>query len=162
MRRPRPEATGPVSATAERLDTRRTLPGSRPTLEGAGASPALLPAGPPGRRGPAEALPRQASRVVDTAPVTDRGWDRNADWGEDAVVVPSHVAGRRGEAAGRYESPPAPRQTGPRPADVEMVAGRPVHVVYRPSRGLEVREQAPRPRRMPLRDGPRDTDAVVR
>jgi hypothetical protein len=43
-----------------------------------------------------------------------------------------------------------------------MVAGRPVHVVYRPSRGLEVREQAPRPRRMPLRDGPRDTDAVVR
>jgi hypothetical protein len=103
---------------------------------------------------------------VDTAPVTDRGWDRNADWGEDAVVVPSRVSGRRGEAAGRYEStpPPPPRPAGPRPADVEMVAGRPVHVVYRPSRGLEVREQTPRrtPRQMPLRDGPRDTDAVVR
>jgi hypothetical protein len=41
-----------------------------------------------------------------------------------------------------------------------MVAGRPVHVVYRPSRGLEVRE--PTPRRMPLRDGPRETDAAVR
>jgi len=165
MRRPRPEATGPVTATAERLDNRRTLPGTRRTIEGAEASPALLPTGSPGRRSPAEALPRQASRLVDTAPVTDRGWDRNADWGEDAVVVPSRVSGRRGEAAGRYESaPPPPRPAGPRPADVEMVAGRPVHVVYRPSRGLEVREQTPRrtPRQMPLRDGPRDTDAVVR
>lgn len=170
MRRPRPEATGPVTATAERLDTRRTLPGGRPAIQGADANPVLMPAGVPGRRGPAEALPRQTSRLVDTAPVTDRGWDRNADWGEDAVVIPSQVPGRRGEAAGRYEStpPPPPRQSAPRPADVEMVAGRPVHVVYRPSRGLEVREQTPRraprqtPRQMPLRDGPRDTDAVVR
>jgi hypothetical protein len=162
MRRPRPEATGPVTATAERLDTRRTLPGTRPTIEGTDANPALLPTGSPGRRAPAEVLSRPGSRLVDTVPVTDRGWDRNADWGEDAVVVPSHVSAGRGEAAGRYESAPAPRPASPRPADVEMVAGRPVHVVYRPSRGLEVREQAPRPRRMPLRDGPRDTDAVVR
>jgi len=79
---------------------------------------------------------------------------------EDAVVVPSQVPNRRGEAA-RFESAPiAPPRQAPRPADVEMVAGRPVHVVYRPSRGLEVRE--PAPRRMPLRDGPRETDAVVR
>ena len=159
MRRPRPEATGPVSATAERLDTRRSLPGGRLAIEGADASPALMPTGVPGRRSPAEALPRSSSRLVDTAPVA------NADWGEDAVVVPSQVAGRRGEAAGRFESAPAaPRQSGPRPADVEMVAGRPVHVVYRPSRGLEVREPAPRraPRQMPLRDGPRETDTVVR
>ncbi|HEV7650731.1 MAG TPA: magnesium transporter [Actinophytocola sp.] len=168
MRRPRPEATGPVSATAERLDTRRTLPGGRATITGSGASPVLMPAGTPERSGPAEALPRGSSRLVDTAPVTDRGWDRSADWGEDAMVVPSRVAGRRGEAAGRFENVPAPRQTGPRPADVEMVAGRPVHVVYRPSRGLEVREPAPRRTQqrtggqMPLRDGPRDTDAVVR
>jgi hypothetical protein len=174
MRRPRPEATGPVTATAERLDTRRTLPGGHPALQRADANPALLPAGTPGRGGPAEVVPRQTSRVVDTAPATDRGWDRNADWGsdtgEDAVVIPSRVAGRRGEAAGRFESSPAPpaRPAAPRPADVEMVAGRPVHVVYRPSRGLEVREQTPRraprqtPRQMPLRDGPRDTDAVVR
>jgi hypothetical protein len=163
MRRPRPEATGPVTATAERLDTRRSLPGGRASITGAGSSPVLMPAGTPERRGPAEALPA-ASRLVDTAPVTDRGWDRGADWGEDAVVVPSRVDGRRGEAAARVESPPAPRQSGPRPADVEMVAGRPVHVVYRPSRGLEVREPAPRrtPRQMPLRDGPRDTDSVVR
>ncbi|WP_291415407.1 magnesium transporter [Actinophytocola sp.] len=159
MRRPRPEATGPVTATAERLDNRRSLPGSRLTVEGADTGPALIPTGPAGRSGPA-ALPRQssASRVVDTAPVTDRGWDRNADWGEDAVVVPSRVSGRRGE--GRYDNPPPPPRPTPRPADVEMVAGRPVHVVYRPSRGLEVRE--PAPRRMPMRDGPRETDAVVR
>jgi hypothetical protein len=114
----------------------------------------------PGRRGPAEAVPRQTSRLVDTPPVTDRGW--GGDWGEDAVVVPSRVAGRRGEAADRFEDTPAPRAPAPRPADVEMVAGRPVHVVYRPSRGLEVREPAPRRgSRMPLRDGPRDTDRVV-
>ncbi|HEY0450234.1 MAG TPA: hypothetical protein VGD70_14020, partial [Actinophytocola sp.] len=159
MRRPRPEATGPVTATAERLDTRRPLPASRLTLDGADGSPELMPTGTPGRSGPA-ALPRRssASRVVDTAPVADRGWDRNLDWGEDAVVVPSRVSGRRGE--GRYDNPPAIPRSAPRPADVEMVAGRPVHVVYRPSRGLEVRE--PAPRRMPLRDGPRETDAVVR
>jgi hypothetical protein len=142
MRRPRPEATGPVTATAERLDNRRsTLPdGGRATIAGAGASPVLMPAGPPDRSGPAGALPRGSSRVVDTAPVTDRGWDRGQDWGEDAVVVPSRVNGSRGEAASRFESVPAPRQNGPRPADVEMVAGRPVHVVYRPSRGLEVHQ----------------------
>ncbi|MGH3877724.1 MAG: magnesium transporter [Actinophytocola sp.] len=165
MRRPRPEATGPVAATAERLDTRRSLPGNRLAIEGADASPALLSTGVPERQGPTAALPSsRTSRLVDTAPVTDRGWDRNADWGEDAVVVPSQVGGRRGEAAGRFESAAVPpRQSGPRPADVEMVAGRPVHVVYRPSRGLEVREPAPRraPRQMPLRDGPRDTDSVV-
>jgi len=158
LRRPRPEATGPVTATAERLDNRRTtLPGGRAAIAGAGASPVLMPAGVPQRHGPAEALPA-SSRVVDTAPVTGQ------DWGEDAVVVPSRVSDRRGEAASRFESLPAPRQSAPRPADVEMVAGRPVHVVYRPSRGLEVREPAPRrtPRQMPLRDGPRDTDAVVR
>jgi hypothetical protein len=161
LRRPRPEATGPVTATAERLDTRRTLAGGRAAIQGAEANPALLPAGTPGRRSPAEALPRQTSRLVDTAPVSDR----NMDWGEDAVVVPSRVAGRRGESADRVESAlPPPRQAGPRPADVEMVAGRPVHVVYRPSRGLEVNEPAQRrtPRRMPLQDGPRDTDAVVK
>jgi hypothetical protein len=161
--RPRPEATGPVMATAERLDTRRAVGGGGAlALSGSGGrradgDPALLPSGGGGRIGPTGALlSERTSRLVDTAPVSDRGWD----WGEDAVVVPSQVPNRRGEAA-RFESAPAapPRQV-PRPADVEMVAGRPVHVVYRPSRGLEVRE--PAPRRMPLRDGPRETDSVVR
>lgn len=178
LRRPRPEATGPVMATAERLDLRRevaesaraagfALPGAR----GGDMDAAVIAGGPPGRRGPTGALPEASSRVVDTAPVSDRGYDRSWEYGEDAVVVPSQVTSRRGEAAGRFEGStfaarqePPPGPPPPRPADVEMVAGRPVHVVYRPSRGLEVREPAPRrvPRQMPLRDGPRDTDAVVR
>ncbi|MGB3438767.1 MAG: magnesium transporter [Actinophytocola sp.] len=155
-RRPRPEATGPVMATAERLDTQRQSLGQSalglPPARGDGDA-VLMPSGPGGRNDPAGALPPRRSRVVDTNPVHDR------DWGEDAMVVPSQVSSPRNE--GRLDAAPiaAPRAN-PRAADVEMVAGRPVHVVYRPSRGLEVRE--PAPRRMPLRDGPRETDAVVR
>ncbi len=159
-RRPRPEAAGPVMATAERLDTRRQPIGTGalglPPARG-DAEAVLMPGGPGGRNDPTGVLPPRRSRTVDTNPVYDR------DYGEDAVVVPSQVSAVRNE--GRFEAPPvtAPRNN-PRAADVEMVAGRPVHVVYRPSRGLEVREPAPRrePRRMPLREGPRDTDAVVR
>jgi hypothetical protein len=155
MRRPRPEAAGPIMATAERLDTRRTaigtgtfgLPSARE-----GGDAVLMPSSPGGRNSPDGALPPRRSRVVDTNPV-------QGEWGEDAVIVPSQVTtAPRNEA--RFDAAPIPRPTTPRPADVEMVAGRPVHVVYRPSRGLEVRE--PAPRRMPLRDGPRGTDAAVR
>ncbi|MFC4853923.1 magnesium transporter [Actinophytocola glycyrrhizae] len=158
-RRSRPEAAGPVMATAERLDTRRQPIGQSalglPPARGDGEA-VLMPAGPGGRNDPAGALPPRRSRVVDTTPVYDR------DWGEDAMVVPSQVSGVRNESRFDAASIGAPRsnQPVPRPADVEMVAGRPVHVVYRPSRGLEVRE--PAPRRMPLRDGPRETDAAVR
>lgn len=159
-RRPRPEATGPVMATAERLDTRRQPVGQGalglPPARGGGEA-VLMQGGPGGRNDPAGALPPRRSRVVDTNPVYDR------DWGEDAMVVPSQVSTGRNEGRFDAAAPIGPPRTSPRPADVEMVAGRPVHVVYRPSRGLEVREPAPRPpRRMPLRDGPRETDAVVR
>ncbi|TDV37560.1 magnesium transporter [Actinophytocola oryzae] len=152
-RRPRPEATGPVMATAERLDTRRTSIGTGtyglPSSDGERA-PALMPRSPGGRNDPSGVIPAR-SRIVDTNPV-------HGEFGEDAMVVPSQVTTRRNE--GRYDPQPQAQRPSPRPADVEMVAGRPVHVVYRPSRGLEVRE--PAPRRMPLRDGPRETDAVVR
>ena len=159
-RRPRPEAAGPVMATAERMDTQRQpigqsalgLPPARGDREAV-----LMSGGPGGRNDPAGALPPRRSRVVDTNPVYER------DWGEDAMVVPSQVGSARNESRFDAAAPIGPPRTTPRPADVEMVAGRPVHVVYRPSRGLEVREPAPRaPRRMPLRDGPRETDAVVR
>lgn len=154
IKRPRPEAAGPIMATAERLDTRRTAIGTGafglPPARGDGEA-VLMPSSPGGRNSPDGALPPRRSRVIDTNPV--RG-----EWGEDAVVVPSQVTTPpRNEA--RFEAAPIPRSS-PRPADVEMVAGRPVHVVYRPSRGLEVRE--PVPRRMPLRDGPRGTDEAVR
>ena len=150
-RRPRPEAAGPIMATAERLDTRRSAIGTGAfgLPPASGGDPVLMPSGPGGRDDPGSALPPRRSRVIETTPVY-------GDFGDDAMVVPSQVNTRRNEGI----PAPAPRQA-PRPADVEMVAGRPVHVVYRPSRGLEVREPAP-PRRMPLRDGPRETDAAVR
>ncbi|MFL6121115.1 magnesium transporter, partial [Actinophytocola sp.] len=153
VRRPRPEAAGPVMATAERLDRRSSIGpsaifGLPPANE---ADPVLMPGGPGGRNDPSGAIPPRRSRIVDTNPV-------HGEFGEDAMVVPSQVAPRRNE--GRYDSQPQAPRSNPRPADVEMVAGRPVHVVYRPSRGLEVRE--PAPRRMPLRDGPVETDAAVR
>lgn len=151
-RRSRPEAAGPIMATAERLDTRRQALGTGAfglPSAGGDAQPVLMPSGPGGRNDPAGAIPPRRSRVVDTSPVY-------GEFGEDAMVVPSQVNTRRNE--GRFDAPPIPRPASPRPADVEMVAGRPVHVVYRPSRGLEVRE----PRRMPLQDGPRGTDAAVR
>jgi hypothetical protein len=158
-RRPRPEAAGPIIATAERLDTRRSAIGTGtfglPSATSGDGGAVLMPSSPGGRNDPSGAIPERASRVIDTNPVYDPGW------GDDAMIVPSQVNTRRNE--GRFEPAPvtAPRApVQPRPADVEMVAGRPVHVVYRPSRGLEVRE--PTPRRMPLRDGPRETDAAVR
>ncbi|GLZ43691.1 magnesium transporter [Actinokineospora sp. NBRC 105648] len=161
-RRPRPEASNPVTAHAERMDVRRPAaaigaprPGiaaSRPDIDGE----LVIEGGGGSGRGPARlAIGSATSRTADTVPVADRGWDR----GEDAVVIPSMVSSRRGE----FETPiePAPTTPPPRAADVEMVAGRPVHMVYRPSRGLEVADNPP-PRRVPLNDGPRGNDAVVR
>lgn len=143
-RRSRPEASNPIPATAERLDTRtaitgsgtRALPPARTALEAGAVAPQ--------RR--AEQV-RSRSRVVDTAPVTDRGWDR----AEEGMLVPSR--------AGRSELTET-LNPGPRPADIEEVGGRPVHVVYRPSRGLEVADNR-QTRRLPLRDEPRYTDTVV-
>jgi len=126
-RRVRPEGghgepTGIVTATAQRMDRRNN--GTRRQLSGmSGAQSAVaLPAGRPyGPGGPAAMVPEAtSSRIVDSPPAVDRGWDR----AEDAFVVPSQV--RRGE------------REGPRRAETEMVAGRPVFVLYRPSRGLEV------------------------
>jgi hypothetical protein len=159
-RRSRPEASNPITATAQRLDTRPpvdggaplALPAARsaldPTLDGA---PALPAGGQRHRDRETVVVQARASRVVDTVPVTDRGWDR----AEDAVVVPSRVP-RRGEAVEASDGAAYPRL-----ADIEEVGGRPVHVVYRPSRGLEVADSR-QPRRMPLQNGPRYTDTVVR
>ncbi|GAA2349052.1 hypothetical protein GCM10009854_28280 [Saccharopolyspora halophila] len=125
-RRRRPEAEGPsVSATAERLDrTGQPDPPAADELPGSGSS-----SGPSGRRpGGVQALPQapSASRVVDTSPVADAKWDRTD---EDPVLVPSRTT----EGPGRPADPSEPR-----PAEREVVSGRPVHVVYRPSRGLEI------------------------
>jgi hypothetical protein len=117
--RVRPEASSPVMATAQRLD-RDSQPGQIVSGgDGYGVRAGALPAG----SGPA-ALPVGRSRVVDSPPVTDRQWDRV----DDSVLVPSRSNGYQG-----------PVQE-PRRAETEVVAGRPVHVIYRPSRGFEVRD----------------------
>ncbi|WP_258342177.1 hypothetical protein [Saccharopolyspora gregorii] len=135
-RHTRPEADHQtMSVTAQRLDRQggpwAALPGSGSPTGGGAGSPALPASGPAESRrpgGPAAALPEgRPSRVVDTAPVADASWDRRE---EEPVLVPS-----------RADSSPIPspaEPTAPRRADLEVVAGKPVHVVYRPSRGLEV------------------------
>ncbi|MGW1678931.1 hypothetical protein [Saccharopolyspora sp. NPDC002376] len=122
--RARPEAQHPssVAATAHRLD--------RETPAVAGPPSAALPSGAAARRpGGMPALPeaRTTSRVVDTNPVAEAKWD-GID--EDPVLIPSRTTG----------SPifGQPEPQGPRRAEKEVVAGRPVYVLYRPSRGLEV------------------------
>jgi hypothetical protein len=135
-RRVRPEADSPsVSATAHRLDregggTRALLSGASPG--GAGQSLQSLP-GPgdiEGRRpgGTGQALPEgRVSRTVDTVPVSDARWD-TAD--NEPILVPS----RRDDSV----VPESVEPMSPRRAEMEVVQGRPVYVVYRPSRGLEV------------------------
>jgi hypothetical protein len=130
-RRGRPEAApehaGPVPASARRMDLsgRRELT-ARP---GGGTTTVVLPGdSPPALDGPTVAVAgRRQSRVVDSPPVVDNSWDHR---GEDAFVVPSKVSRTR-------EAVPGPRR-----AETEMVAGRPVFVLYRPSRGLEVRDNS--------------------
>ncbi|GAA1306743.1 hypothetical protein [Saccharothrix xinjiangensis] len=124
-RRVRPEAANPVVATAQRLDRNGNSVGE--LVPGSGGAPA--PALPAGSRGGPAALPAGRSRVVDAPPVADRGWDRV----DDAVLVPSRVTG--GAARVADTQLPSPRR-----AETEVVAGRQVHVIYRPSRGLEVRD----------------------
>ena len=125
-RRYRPEAANPVLATAQRLDVNgnELTAGSTRLLQAGGGNAPALPSGGGGINGPM-ALTAGPSRTVDTPPVVDRSWERR---GEDAVIVPSQViSGQRPQAE-------------PRRAEVEVIAGRPVHMIYRPSRGLEVAE----------------------
>jgi len=139
-RQTRPEADHQsVTATAQRMDRtapgRQALPGTGSPIGGGGAGPALPHAGPAEARrpgGPAQALPEgRASRLVDTAPVADASWDRHD---EDPVLIPSSTVD---------DGAPSPVSSGPAPrrSDMEVVAGKPVHVVYRPSRGLEVADE---------------------
>lgn len=172
----RPEAT--VFASAQRLDSRASggdhpathwpagVGGNsgRPALP-AGGGPVGAFANPLPGRSPGDYLRdgqsvpgRAPSRRVDTAPISDRGLNRVDEF--DPVVVPSRlgsvgVPNTANSAAGSGATqavPPDGRYFAPQPRRVEpeMVAGKPVFVVYRPSRGFEVRDES------------RDTDRVVR
>ncbi|WP_372673138.1 magnesium transporter [Amycolatopsis kentuckyensis] len=170
----RPEAT--IFANAQRLDhtsgaarPAAAWSGAWPGAVGGGGSAGALPAG--GRPGapvfgqynPANGDPgdyvvvgaggrpttaREESRRVDTSPVADRRWNDEPE----PVVVPSDL---RAPESGFSDYTPqdVPRTPGvraqPRRVDPEVVAGKPVFVLYRPSRGIEVREE------------PRDTDQVM-
>src|SRR5699024_4961444 len=100
-------------------------------------------------------------RGADTVPAVQHGWDQGDE--PEPVVIPSRVAGgnqsaqrmprqRTGESGTErpLQRAAAAAPGGPRRAESEMVAGRPVHVLYRPSQGLEVRQDM------------RDTDSAVR
>ncbi|MEU7527954.1 hypothetical protein AB0A74_19650 [Saccharothrix sp. NPDC042600] len=123
--RVRPEAANPVVATAHRLDRNGVAGelGGGVTVNGQNALPGNAYGGP-------AALPSGRSRVVDAPPVADRNWDRL----DDAVLVPSRVQPGFSRLSDSTVVP------GPRRAETEVVAGRQVHVIYRPSRGLEVRD----------------------
>lgn len=134
--RVRPEAENmSVPATAQRMDRDRqpSSLNSGTASEGARGTTSLPDAAGrrPGSTSP-HSLPeaRSTSRVVDTAPVADVNWGGHE---EDPVVVPSRTGAET--MSGPSEPPPLLRRT-----DTEVVAGRPVNVVYRPSRGLEVAE----------------------
>ncbi|HET6504017.1 MAG TPA: magnesium transporter, partial [Amycolatopsis sp.] len=102
------------------------LPGYSPT---SGQPDAYVYSAPPGTTRRADAAwvpPQPQSRRVDTSPVFDRGWDE-----PDPLIVPSRISG------GETERPTTPQ---PRRADQEVVAGKPVFVLYRPSRGIELRD----------------------
>ncbi|MGH3519876.1 MAG: magnesium transporter [Haloechinothrix sp.] len=147
------------AALAGRSEARAALPpGGTPNPARLGFNPAggmpdgADPATVPYRSGRAGT---PVSRPVDTAPVTDRRWDRG-DYG-DAVVVPSRLGDQvpgyaTAAPSGDRDAAPAMRAPGPQPrrADAEVVGGRPVFVLYRPSRGLEVRGDL------------RDTDTAIR
>ncbi len=94
---------------------------------------------------------RNESRRVDTSPVADRRWSDEPE----PVVVPSMMRSAEADFA-NYPAPgstPEQRVPGvraqPRRVEPEVVAGRPVFVLYRPSRGIEVSENL------------RDTDHVM-
>ncbi|MGH3492955.1 MAG: magnesium transporter, partial [Sciscionella sp.] len=76
------------------------------------------------------------SRVVDAFPTVDRSWDRV----QEPVVVPSEVSRAAGTPPGYSDPFGAHPVHAVRRAETETVGGKSVYVLYRPSRGLEVRD----------------------
>lgn len=159
--RVRPEAT--VFATAQRLDTRDAGAAHPATswsggeLDGTGGR-AALPAGGGAAAGAFSGFtpsrsPGDYARAERTRAAGAAGhrWDRDGE----PVVVPSRLSSFDPPASGEAAHAPQPDPQGarvpqPRRIDPEIVAGKSVFVLYRPSRGLEVRDEL------------RDTDHVVR
>lgn len=114
-------AEGAIAATAQRMD--RIAPrAALPSGTGYGATLATVV---PGLTGPAAAMPETGPRRLIERPMVV---DAVIDGVDDNLVVPSRVGGS-------VDTAPRPRR-----AETEMVAGRPVFVLYRPSSGFEVRD----------------------
>lgn len=163
--RVRPEAT--VAAGAQRLDRPGAGAPSRVGGSGQTAQPALPGGGTPMNafsgtepsRNPADYLHRQRTSAA-TARRETTGGEGNRSGGIDTdPVVPSWVSATDDPAAGPSEvsaseprslSSNASRSAEPHRVEPELVEGKPVFVLYRPSQGLEVRNEV------------RDTDRVVR
>ena len=119
--RVRPEASNPVMATAQRLD-RDSQPGqivSGPGRQRRACRRAALGIGPGG-------VARPPGRAWSTAPRSPTGSGTGSTTRCSCRRVPGTAT-------------PRPVQE-PRRAETEVVAGRQVHVIYRPSRGFEVRD----------------------
>ncbi|MFO7193718.1 magnesium transporter [Thermocrispum sp.] len=172
-RRLRPEGGGQmITATAQRLDGRKALPAA-----GTPDAARMAFTGPP-TGGSAQqvraALPQAPRRPDVTTAWEPRIPSQPVSRGyldAEQVVVPSRILGASSangyqpEAQAPQVEPPRrqaqpyvsaaaamspPDRPEPRRVDPELVNGKPVYVLYRPSRGLEVRQAV------------RDTDAVVR
>lgn len=164
-RRVRPEART-IAAAAQRLDRQppqviEPSSAGRRALPAAGAPDAaqlgFAPAGGTGGTSARERAhqPRDERRAA-SATLRDMPSARPPR-GSGDYIVPSRMP----RPAAEYEAtsptgePAQQWQSGapePRRAEAEMVNGKPVFVLYRPSRGLEVRQDG----------GVRDTDSVVR
>lgn len=139
-RRVRPEAST-MSASAQRLDRRNAqIGGQPPGTVPAGVAPGregvrALPPSPNGYSGPSVALRESGhSRTVDSPSVVEGRWEREPE----PVIVPSTVVNADGSS--RRDDPDAPLPRSVRKAETEMVGGRAVHVLYRPSGGFEMRD----------------------
>jgi hypothetical protein len=146
---PWPGAAGQVAGTGARAALpagggATVFPGDNPL--GGSSGDYVIQGGSTSSSGGGGRLPMAASRRVDTSPVFDRRWSDEPE----PVVVPSRMSSGAGQADAGYLVPEynvptqpgraAPRVPRPRRVDPEVVAGKPVFVLYRPSRGLEVRE----------------------
>ncbi|GAA5128584.1 magnesium transporter [Haloechinothrix salitolerans] len=173
-RRVRPEART-IAASAQRLDRQSpqvigAAGGQRRALPASGTpNPAHLGFNPAGGIGgtsaPDRAYQRRDERRSATTthrsyamPPTSRGGGAGyGDGAESPYVVPSRMSGPTpDQSSARSTVDPSPywrsESQGPRRAETEVINGKPVFVLYRPSRGLEVRQDT----------AIRDTDSMVR
>lgn len=174
-RRVRPEART-IAASAQRLDRQSpqvagAASGHQRALPASGTpNPAHLGFTPAGGIGgashPERAYQRRderrsvaathRSRPMPRTPRDGWGYGDSGNSTDSPYVVPSRMSGPAPDTGTRSNAETAPHwrsdSSDPRRVEAEVINGKPVFVLYRPSRGLEVRQDT----------GVRDTDSMVR